>query len=257
MRTLPFLLALVGTALIESAPAQPVAAPEVVPANRWLKQEKAAIGPDAPVAVVWAPKVKRFMSLGWISGQYDKRAPYTYDELAFDTAAGEWENWLPEGKEWGPKVGPCKAPGWKQLFTDTDGNTRPNWPSYYWLLGAASNCTYLPEDGTFLFYINGHTFSYDPVKRAWKNLVAKGDPQNATKLKTQLFWGSICYDEARKHVVLFGGGNADTPRGDPGFVASLVVCLPPWRTRAACCASSTAARAVRPEVGVCAARHMP
>ena len=216
VRIPPILLAVAGWALLQGVPARPAAAPGGVPANRWFKQQRAMIGPDAPIAVVWPPRVKRFMSLGWISGAYDKRAPYTYDELAFDPASGRWENWFPEGKGWGPKFGPCKPPGWKQLFEDAEGNTRPNWPAYYWLLGAASNCAYLPEDGTYLFYINGHTFTYDPVKRAWKDLAAKGDPQNSTKLKSQIFWGSICYHEANKQVVLFGGGNADTERGDPG-----------------------------------------
>ncbi|MBL8793357.1 MAG: hypothetical protein JNM56_05610 [Planctomycetia bacterium] len=211
MRILPLALVVAVGAVLGQANEQPG-----LPANQWVKQEKALIGPDAPIAVVWSPQVKRFMSLGWLSSQYDKRAPYTYDELAFDPVSGQWENWFPEGKDWGPKFGVCKAPGWKGLFKDAEGNTRPNWPSFYWLLGAASNCTYLPEDGTYLFYINGHTFSYDPVKRAWKDLAAKGDPQNSTKLKTQLFWGSICYDAGNKQVVLFGGGNADTERGDPG-----------------------------------------
>lgn len=176
------------------------------------------IGPDRPVAMVWSPEIKRFMSLGWISSAYNRRAPYTYDELAFDTRSGQWENWYPEGKDWGPKFGICKPPGWKdrELFKDVEGNARPNWPDYYWLLGAASNCTYLRDDGLFLFYIHGHTFSYDPLRRTWKNLAAVGGPQNATPLKSQLFWGSICYDEARKQVVLFGGGNADNERGDPG-----------------------------------------
>lgn len=187
-------------------------------ANIWVKQEKAMIGPDVPVAVVWSPKIKRFMSLGWISSAYDRRAPYTYDELAFDPASGQWENWYLPGKEWGPRFGVCKPPGWKGRvrFKDAEGNVRPNWPDYYWLLGAAANCTYLPEDGTFLFYVNGSTFNYDPVHRTWQDLAPVSDPQNSTRLKTQLFWGSICYDQAREQVILFGGGNADTERGDPG-----------------------------------------
>lgn len=186
--------------------------------NVWVRQDKAKIGPDVPIAVVWSPKVGRFMSLGWLSSMYDRRAPYTYDELAFDPASGQWENWYPEGKEWGPKFGVSKPPAWKGRgrFKDAEGNVRPNWPDYYWLLGASSNCTYLPEQGTFLFYVSGSTFSYDPVHRTWKDIAASGDPQNSTRLKSQLFWGSICYDQANKQVVLFGGGNADTERGDPG-----------------------------------------
>ena len=187
-------------------------------ANHWVCQENAMIGPDRPVALVWSPGIKRFMSLGWISSAYNRRAPYTYDELAFDPEKGQWENWYPEGKDWGPKFGVCKPPSWKdrELFKDVEGNIRPNWPDYYWLLGAASNCTYLRDDGKFLFYIHGHTFNYDPLRRTWKNLAPAGGPQHSTPLKSQLFWGSICYDEARKQVVLFGGGNADTERGDPG-----------------------------------------
>ena len=150
------------------------------------------IGPDVPVAVVWSPKVKRFLSLGWLSSMYDKRAPYTYDELAFDPASGQWENWFPEGKDWGPKFGLAKPPGWKGRFKDAEGNVRPHWAEYYWLIGAAANSTYLPEDGTFLFYIDGSTFTYDPERRTWKDLAPAGDPQNSTPLKTRLFWGSIC-----------------------------------------------------------------
>ncbi|MFO0865265.1 MAG: kelch repeat-containing protein [Gemmataceae bacterium] len=187
-------------------------------ANVWVRQDQAKIGPETPIAVVWSPKVARFMSLGWISNMYDRRAPYTYDELAYDPASGQWENWFPEGKEWGPKFGVCTPPGWKGRgrFKDAEGNVRPNWPEYYWLIGAAGNCTYLPEQGAFLFYVSGSTFSYDPVKREWKDLAPTGDPQNSTKLKSQLFWGSICYDPANDQVVLFGGGNSDTERGEPG-----------------------------------------
>ncbi len=186
--------------------------------NQWVLFDKATMGPDRPIAVVWSPELKRFMSLGWISSQYDRRQPYSYDELAFDPESGQWENWYPEGKEWGPRFGICKPPLWNNnsLFKDLDGNVRPNWPKYYWLLGAGRNCVYLPDTGSFLFYISGNTFRYDPVKRTWENLAATGDPQSTTPLKRQLFWGSICYDEGNKQVVLFGGGNADTERGDPG-----------------------------------------
>lgn len=184
--------------------------------NEWVRQDKALIGPDEPIAIVWSPQIKRFLSLGWISSQYNRRAPYTYDELAFDSSSGQWENWYPPGKDWGPKFGLSTPPGWKEMFKDAEGNVRPNWPAFYWLLGAATNRAYLPEDGTFLFYIHGRTFKYDPVARTWTDLAAKGDPQNSTPLKTQLFWGSMCYDEANKNVVLFGGGNSDTKRGDPG-----------------------------------------
>lgn len=184
----------------------------------WVKQEQAMLGPGAPVALVWSPEVKRFMSLGWVSSMYARRAPYTYDEVAFDSASGRWENWFPAGKNWGPQFGVCAPPGWKDRsrFADVEGNVRPNWPDYYWLLGASNNFTYLPDERSYLFYVDGQLFSYDPVRREWKDRAATGDPQRSTPLKSRLFWGSLCYDEARRQVVLFGGGNADTPRGDPG-----------------------------------------
>src|SRR6185295_4478362 len=31
-----------------------------------------------------------------------------------------------------------------------------------------------------------------------------------------LLWGSMCYDPVNKKVLLFGGGNVLTERGDPG-----------------------------------------
>ena len=114
--------------------------------------------------------------------------------------------------------GVCKPPAWKQdgLFVDVDGNTRPNWARYYWLLGSGRNCTYDSSAGRFIFYIGGKTFAYDPSGRTWKELTPPVDPQNSTPLKTKLLWGSICCDEANKQLVLFGGGNSDTERGDPG-----------------------------------------
>ena len=46
--------------------------------------------------------------------------------MAFDDAAGQWENWYPAGKEWGPKVGACDPPPWKgqgSRFKDAAGVT--------------------------------------------------------------------------------------------------------------------------------------
>ncbi len=182
----------------------------------WIKHDKAVMGPTRPVAFVYAPSLQRWMSLGYMV-PFIQRKPATYDELAFDLAAGQWENWYPKGKEWGPKVGDCKPPIWKgqqSRFKDVEGNVRPNWPSWYWLFGAGKNYTWDPDGKRFLFCIGGSTFTYDPVEREWKDLAATGDPE--TTFKSQLLWGSICYDQASKQVVLFGGGNAQTERGDPG-----------------------------------------
>jgi hypothetical protein len=184
----------------------------------WVKLDKAVIGPSRAMAFVCAPSVGRWMAIGYQHAPgTGKRKPMTYDEVAFDPAQGQWENWYPPGKEWGPKFGDATAPTWKGErggFKDVEGNVRPNWPAWYWLLGAGRNYCWDVDDKRFIFYIDGKTFSYEPVAREWKNLAATGDPQSASK--SQLLWGSICYDQANKRVVLFGGGNAQTPRGDVG-----------------------------------------
>lgn len=191
-------------------------APSAAPA--WVKHDKAVLGPSRAVAFVHAPTVGRFMAIGYQHPPGTaKRKPTTYDEVAFDPAEGMWENWYPPGKEWGPRFGDASAPGWKGErggFKDVEGNVRPNWPAWYWLLGAGRNYCWDADGKRFIFYIDGKTFSYDPAARAWTDLAATGDPQSAAG--AQLLWGSICYDMHNKRVVLFGGGNARTPRGDAG-----------------------------------------
>ena len=184
----------------------------------WARHDRAILGPSRAVAFVHAPTVGRWMALGYQhSPGIGLRKPATYDEVAFDPATGQWENWYPIGKEWGPKFGDAAAPTWKGEkggFADVEGNIRPNWRAWYWLLGAGRNHCWDPDGKRFLFYIDGRTFSYDPAARRWADLAVRGDPQTAAG--SQLLWGSICYDTANKRVVLFGGGNARTPRGDVG-----------------------------------------
>lgn len=193
----------------------PLLADEPAP---WIKHDKAILGPSRAVAFVHAPTVGRWMALGYQhSPGIGPRKPKTYDEVAFDPAEGQWENWFPLGKDWGPKFGEANSPSSKgevNRFKDNEGNTRPNWSAWYWLLGAGRNYTWDADGKRFLFFINGHTFAYDPAAREWKDLAPADNPQTAAK--AQLLWGSICYDEANKQVVLFGGGNAQTERGDPG-----------------------------------------
>src|SRR5439155_9494762 len=40
------------------------------------------------------------------------------------------------------------------------------------------------------------------------------DPQR--ELGCTLLWSSLCYDRDSRRFVIFGGGNIQTPRGDPG-----------------------------------------
>ena len=187
--------------------------------SSWVKHDKAVMGPSRPVAFVYAPATGKWMTLGYhFSPGSGKRKPTTYDDLAFDAAESQWENYYPAGKDWGPKFGDSTAPRWKDQkprFQDVEGNVRPNWEAWYWLLGAGRNYAWDSDGKRFIFYIDGSTFSYDPVGREWKDLAARADPQTTFNSRT-LLWGSLCYDEANKRVVLFGGGNAETERGDPG-----------------------------------------
>jgi hypothetical protein len=208
MRAKDLLLAallLGGTSLSATA-----AEPELKP-NQWAKLDKAELRRgEAPL--VWEPEAKRFMVLGGgIGDGYAK--PHPFDEVALDLARGEWENWIPKGKEWGPQFGDCKPPAWKTpwITTDAEGNFRPNLThaiSYY--------SQYAPDPDTkrTYFYFNGITLAYDAAARAWKDLAPANHPNKA--LGGQLFWSSMCYVPPIKKVLLFGGGNVWTDRGDPG-----------------------------------------
>src|SRR5690349_18025144 len=85
-------------------------APATTQPTPWTRHDQAALGPARAAAFVYAPTVGRFMAVGYQhppgSG---KRTPATYDEVAFDPAAGRWENWFPPGKDWGPAGTGCSA----------------------------------------------------------------------------------------------------------------------------------------------------
>ena len=98
-------------------------------------------------------------------------------------------------------------------FTDTEGNTRPNW-TVYGTFSLGQKYDYDPDTKTFLFYAGGHTFRYDPARRAWTDLAPKTHPQQ--ELGGILLWSSLCYDPVNKQFLLFGGGNVQSERGDPG-----------------------------------------
>jgi hypothetical protein len=176
-----------------------------IPGQRW----------DVPLA--YAAGVNRFLVLGgrtsW--GEY-RKGPRPYDQLAIDLKEGRWENWLPRGKDWGPRFGPCKAPAWKDErfdLRDAEGNVRPNW-TVYGTFSLGTKYDYDPDTKSFTFYAGGRTFRYDPDQRSWTDLAPKTHPQR--ELGGVLLWSSMCYDRHNKRFLLFGGGNVQTERGDPG-----------------------------------------
>jgi hypothetical protein len=145
-----------------------------------------------------------------------KKGPRPYDVLWLDLEKGAWDNLFPRGKEWGPASGPCTAPLWKGetwSLVDLEGNARPNW-TVYGTFSIGRKYTLDPEGGKFTFYAGGSTFSYDPAERSWKDLAPKVHPEQAQG--GILLWGSMAANLERREIVLFGGGNVETPRGDPG-----------------------------------------
>src|SRR5947209_369901 len=82
--------------------------------NAWIRLDKAVIaGRRHDVPLGYSADLKRFLVLGGRTNFDDYKKPRFYDELALDLKRGEWENWFPPGKNWGPRFGPCQAPGWK------------------------------------------------------------------------------------------------------------------------------------------------
>jgi Galactose oxidase, central domain len=185
-------------------------------ANDWVRAEAAAIGGkrwDVPLG--YAPDAKRFLVLGGRSTFADYKKPRSYDVLALDRAKG-WRNEFPAGGDWGPEFGPATAPGWKDErwgFRDAAGTTRPNW-TVYGTFSLGQKYGYDPDTSAFYFYAGGSTYRYDPAKREWKDLAPQTHPEQA--LGGVLLWSSMCYDRGAKQFVLFGGGNVQTDRGDPG-----------------------------------------
>src|SRR5262249_37899958 len=58
-------------------------------------------------------------------------------------------------------------------------------------------------------------FCYDPAARTWTDLEPATSPTGGRD-RPPLLWGSMCYDPVNKKVLLFGGGNVQSERGDAG-----------------------------------------
>ncbi len=185
--------------------------------NVWGRLDKAVIeGRRWDVPLGYDPVSKRFLVLGGRTSWADYKKPRSYDVLALDRDAGVWENVFPAGKDWGPKSGPCLAPAWKDErwhFTDSAGNRRPNW-TVYGTFSLGQKYGYDPDTRAFYFHANGRTFRYDPAKRIWADLAPETNPEKDPP--GILLWSSMCYDGHNKRFVLFGGGNVQSERGDPG-----------------------------------------
>ncbi len=187
------------------------------PASPWVLAGKATVaGQRWDIPLGYDPGQKRFVILGGRTSFAEYRKPRPYDVLLFDSAMGQWENAFPLGKDWGPRFGPSRAPAWKDEvfgFQDVEKNVRPNW-TVYGTFSLGQKYDYDPDTKCFYFYAGGRTFRYDPAARTWKDLAPAGDPRQ--ELGGVLLWSSMCYDRHNKRFLLFGGGNVQSKRGDPG-----------------------------------------
>jgi hypothetical protein len=191
-------------------------------ANIWMKLGRARMtGQRTDIPIGYSPIQKQFLVLGGRTHSNEYRKPHPYDILALDLKQENWENYFPVGKDWGPRVGDCRAPAWKDesfRFDDVEGNVRPNW-TIYGTFSLGRKYDYDPVHERFVFYAGGHTFSYHPSKREWRDLAPAAHPESV--LGGILLWSSMCYDAHNKRFILFGGGNVTSPRGDPGTWAYL------------------------------------
>lgn len=187
--------------------------------NTWVKVEGGTIeGRRWDVPLGYSPELKRFLVLGGRVSWADAKKPRHYDVLSITpTKDAKWRNELPEfGAKWGSETGPISVPGWKNEvwgFADADGDTRPNW-SVYGTFSLGGKYDYDPDTKAFYFLAGNTTFKYDPKAREWTDLRRKAGPEGT--LGGVLLWSSMCYDRDAKAFVLFGGGNIQSDRGDPG-----------------------------------------
>jgi hypothetical protein len=195
------------------------AAPLLAAEPTWVKIDGGAIeGRRWDVPLGYSPELKRFLVLGGRITQADTKKPRHYDVISITAEKdAKWRNELPEfGKKWGAETGPVNAPGWKNEvwgFVDAEGNTRPNW-SVYGTFSLGGKYDYDPDSKCFYFLAGNNTFKYDPKAREWTDLRRRAGPEGT--LGGALLWSSMCYDPGAKALVLFGGGNIQTERGDPG-----------------------------------------
>lgn len=197
-------------------PAAIAGAPQLSP-NAWQRLEQGTIaGERWDIPVGFAPEQQRFVVLGGRTSWGRYKQPRPYDVLSLDISAGKWANEFPNGKAWGPRFGDCNAPAWKDEyfhFQDVQGVTRPNW-TVYGTFSLGQKYDFDPDTKCFYFFAGARTFRYHPESHVWTDLQPATNPE--TSLGGILLWSSMCYDREHRKFVLFGGGNIQTERGDPG-----------------------------------------
>ncbi|MFO0722776.1 MAG: kelch repeat-containing protein [Myxococcota bacterium] len=191
-------------------------------ANAWTKLTDATQpggdnGPRNMGALAYEPTTGEYILVGGTLSY--GQTPRPYDVQALTLADPRWKNHYPLDKvgQWGPEIGDAAAPfysneTWGEM--DPQGVARPNWQLYP---GAKlyNQFSFDPASHTLLMFMWNHTFAYDVLRRAYSfydpSPAPAGGPQNP-----RLLWGSMAFDPAGQKVLLFGGGNALEPDGQPG-----------------------------------------
>jgi Galactose oxidase, central domain len=188
-------------------PSMPVPGAELKP-NQWVAIEKHGAGRRGAGAVVYLPAEKSFVLMLGVQGAWNDRGPWCYDEQTFSLKSRLWKNRFPPGKNWEPEVGPCKnVPGvrYGRLTKGRLGLSEARFLAYaQYTLDTDSGLVYALANRMFLVY--------DPAKRTWRDLKAKGHPSTGSRFS--LMWGSLCYDAHNKEIVLFGGNNGGSKFND-------------------------------------------
>ena len=184
--------------------------------NTWVKLDKATIEGrrrDAPLS--YEPNLKRFLVLGGRTSYAEYKKPRSYDELALDgkRAMGEL---VPAGKDWGPhsarasrRPGRTKSwlPGRRRATSGPTGPSTAPFPSARSTTTtptprALSSTPAAGPSATIRPSGSGPTWRRRPTpRRNWA--ASSSGARCATTGTTSRF-------------VLFGGGNIQSERGDPG-----------------------------------------
>jgi len=80
-----------------------------LPANQWVLIATGDVGPRISPALVYLPETSEYVLVGGHIAHDVSDRPYDVQSLV--VTDGVWKNRFPLGKDWGPEIGNCQAPG--------------------------------------------------------------------------------------------------------------------------------------------------
>ncbi|MHC4913993.1 MAG: Kelch repeat-containing protein [Planctomycetota bacterium] len=205
--TLTASVALAGRPKKEWPPSTPIPGAELK-TNEWVAVEKHGAGRRSAAAAVYLPGEKSWVLMLGVQGAWNDRGPWPYEEQTFSLKDRLWKNRFPPGKGWEPEVGSCKGLPKVRYGQLKDGRVGLS-EARFLAFGQYA----LDTDSSLVYAFTNRMFIvYDPAKRAWRDLEAKGHPSTGSRFS--LKWGSLCYDAHNKEMVLFGGNNGGSEFND-------------------------------------------